>query len=920
MNLKVKLDIPDNSIHYSKMAAVDVSPWVKLEGGSETNDEPRLLTEDEINYVVKFLPRAPAADVTAAAVAKQEVVAWIKNTLRQEMICPSAIPELVETMVKQHTKSLVVPGTAIGITAAEAVGASTTQSTLNSFHFSGQQKSATFGIDAMRDLIFARKNPKNEALTIYFLNKAITYEEVLDARSYIVGSVVKDFVADYDIDSPENLPKYWWHDAAPLLLGTQIPESGKVMRLKLNTVEMFKHKVSIAELASVMEREIPCNAIPVYGPISDGIIDLYPNPQIITECLRKRSKQLKDIPAELAELTYLETIVWPDLDKIRVKGISGIKDLYPIVSPVWRMVLSERKVSERSVSGSWELLYNPVIMTMTGLTGENLAVLCELAGLKIVSVLADRLLVSLPDDRFRTEAGDTVVEMSGVKYRQIPLSAVKNISGELYVEYEGDSSKSLPDNVVKRDITRVLKLGSRTVNKTVSKFYRKLVQPKQVAQNKSVVLEVVPAQTKIKELGPGDYVNAKIIAEKRGREEEISIANNEAMVEARKLESAGQREAGAELLKRARNLPRTVLMKAAEFIIAETDGSNLLEIMTLEGIDKERTTCNNMHVIAETLGIEAARNFVIQALSNTIANNNSYVNPAHITFIAEFITSRGEPFGATFTGISRQPGGHLSLSTLERAGKVFTQNALFGRKEDIRNVSAAVMVGERMSLGSGAFDVAQDIVEDGVAKTLMNSDLFTGLERDDETAKLLLSIVSGVSTPDLDSKLEALDNLNLDMGVSLVPFVTTENGKELTNLQDLFNRDTEPISGIPPRLEKTLNLRKVPENLPGGGVGEIAGLARERDFIKVGVPSSRPVILSGGPVVVPVKAVPILSAGLVLTPSLVVPSVSGGIPSELEGLLKQFGFVPERAFVPLVLPPDLTPINVTELINDLENF
>src|SRR5690606_31533736 len=52
--------------------------------------------------------------------------------LRDLVICPSAIPELLKRIIEQHYKSLVVPGTAVGTTAAEAVGATTTQMTLNS--------------------------------------------------------------------------------------------------------------------------------------------------------------------------------------------------------------------------------------------------------------------------------------------------------------------------------------------------------------------------------------------------------------------------------------------------------------------------------------------------------------------------------------------------------------------------------------------------------------------------------------------------------------------------------------------------------------------------------------------------------------------------------------------------------------------
>src|SRR5947209_871256 len=109
--------------------------WIPLadyENGMNLADRPRRLTQEEIAYIVAHVPNAPSADSTAAEVARQGIVEWIIETLKQAQIAPSAIPALIQRIIQQHNKSLVVPGTPIGITAAEAVGATTTQMTLNS--------------------------------------------------------------------------------------------------------------------------------------------------------------------------------------------------------------------------------------------------------------------------------------------------------------------------------------------------------------------------------------------------------------------------------------------------------------------------------------------------------------------------------------------------------------------------------------------------------------------------------------------------------------------------------------------------------------------------------------------------------------------------------------------------------------------
>jgi intein/homing endonuclease len=809
----------------------------------------------------------------------------------------------------------------------------------DTFHASGSAKSASFGIDAMRDLIFARKTPKNESCTIYFTNKNATYEEVLDSRRYIVGSVVSDFILKknggmhYDIDSPDVLDRYWWHENAELLLEKQIPPSTKVLRLFLNVPEMFKHRVTIKELAEVLEREVPPSAVAIYGPIGDGIIDLYPHPNIIAETLKGKEKGA--IPPELAELTYLESIVRPELDNIRVKGISGIRQLYPIISPVWRIVLLERKMVDTDIvnetaqimlgpalanRSGWLLFYNPNIMKITGLLDENLAALCRLSGISIIGGTQNYLAISMPNDRFRTTRGEVVVQIENRKYRQIQRNAILRFEGFIYREIDEPLVENTPtgwteiiqDHIDKTDkdpeIDEVaINVPRDDIRQINDKFYKRIPDNMFIETNEFAYEQIVDPRIKIKELKPSEYVQDKISADKRARNDEIKRRTDEIIKHAETLPEEQRRT----LIRKPVIIPRTELMLAAEFVMAETDGSNLKELLALPGIDKTRTTCNNMYTITATLGIEAARTFLIRALNNTIANTGSYVHPANIMFIAEFITSRGEPYGATYTGISRQPGGHLSLATLERAGKVFTQNALHGRKEDIRNVSASVAVGARMAIGDGAFDIAQDIVVDGVPKTIINDDLFTALEQDDTTKELAAkkAVVPAQATTmpaeDITAGLEILKTINAG---GTFDFTGAEDE---ANLITLFNpgevipdvtaaRNTQP--GTPRKV-----IRRVPqgpqilqpaETTRPATTAEIPhDLIDVLNLIKTGYPLPTETegiekitispLETGVPAPIQLPQ-PIISTGLIPLAELLPKTVETGFPDGLEALLGRY--------------------------------
>ena len=786
----------------------------------------------------------------------------------------------------------------------------------DTFHSSGSAKSASFGIDAMRDIIFARKVPKNESSTIYFTDSTTTFEQALDARQYIVGSMVSDFVKDYDIDDPAVLQQYWWHAAAPLLLQKEVPQSGKVLRLFLNVVNMYKHRVSIDHLAYILESEVPTSVVAIYGSIADGIIDLYPHPNFI---LTLEKRKYGNVPRELMELAYLETIVVPELKKIRVKGIAGITALYPVVSPVWRMVMQELKMSEdelnqllpqlspgqRQIAQDnpgrvWSLFYNHSIMRKTGLVPGNLATLLVNAGVQIIGGGVDKLIVALSSDAYTNARGDAIVQYEDSYYTIIPADDLVTMDNVLYQRISEDSLKEEDGRLLLEVDSKIyVEIDPDTVRYVDDWRYLRLPIEELLTLEDGRTLQLVPPEVKVKEIRPNEYVSLKVSADKKARRDEIKRQTEENIKRARTLEGEAKRA----LIRATVYVERSLLLKSAEFIIAETDGNNLKELLALPGIDKRRTTCNNMHTITDTLGIEATRSFIVRALSNTISNTGSYVHPTNIMVIAEFVTSRGQPHGATFTGISRQPGGHLSLATLERAGTVFIQNAIHGRTEDIRNVSASIAVGARMSIGTGFFDIGQDITVQGVPKRVLNDDLFTALEHDDAT----LAIERPAPIMDDQIDVDAL----ADIAAGLL--FDDRGADNETNLNTTFlGGEAIPDFGETVNIEGGVIHAPVRRVAPLTKVTAEPVVARDLvnvlDQIKIGIP-----VDTAQKGLAPVELTrpareqeprPIESSGLV-TEEFAVPMTGGGLPPILLNMLMPEP-TEERATV--VVPLPVTPI------------
>lgn len=913
--------------------------WTQIPGYDaevDANDTPRYLTREETDYIVSHIPLPRAADSVSASVSRDGIVRSCRSTLAEVELCPSAIPDLIEIMIERFKRASIASGTPVGMAAAETIGATLTQMTLNTFHTSGGQKSTAVGINAMRDIINARKDPSQPITTIYFTNKSLTFTEVLNSRRFIVGSMVSDFVSDYEIKSPSDLERFWWHDLSMQMLGKALPNVKSVMRLKLNVGEMYKHKVTISDLADVLERDVPPGVVAFYGSITDGIIDLYPNTVVINKTVQEKMKTGNIMSQDLLEKAFLEIIVRPELSKIRVKGIPDMTDLVPVVTPIWSVVLLERKVKKSDLYGdietdnvimqyperNWFLFYNPSVVKRNGIQPGNLARLCKLAGLEILGTLPDRLLIRVPVHHRKLANGALVIkdgndffverddtkQIDNVWYRKLSTGDNVKVDGGFVLE------EAEPDYYVLHKESELIyddeekaywiKLADPIVNDVV---YEKLVDLPMIKKTKSGqhnFSKVENRKLKVQDIKPSEFVNTAIAKAKKQHTKAIKDATDEMLKQAKSLPAEERRV----LLLRPINIPRPEIVVASEFVFAEVSGQNLVQLFSLPGIDTTRTICNNMHTINRMFGIEATRKFIITSISSIIANTGSSVSPANICMIGDEMTASGSPAGATYQGISRQSVGAVSLATLERAGAVFKTNAMSGRHESVSNVSLAIAMGARIAVGSGAVDVAQDVEINGVKQTVLNDALF----------ELPLQFNPKVESQEgIDEGLESMKQL-----VAPTEFFSRKNEDEVDLLTT--HEEIAPIATVitESRVKAVQQVKTVPA-IP-------SDLLDTLSQIKYSVPTetnSMPAITN---VIKPVgELLPVVSTGL-LSPGELAVNTTEAFPVDLDDLLSEYLSTVEKVEVPenfaAVVPlpsepipdlPDLAAINLDAAYNEL---
>ena len=140
----------------------------------------------------------------------------------------------------------------------------------------------------------------------------------------------------------------------------------------------------------------------------------------------------------------------------------------------------------------------------------------------------------------------------------------------------------------------------------------------------------------------------------------------------------------------------------------QTDGINFLPILSAPEIDGTKVMANDIYTIYSVLGVEAARQAILNELSLVIEGNGSYVNHRHMSLLADVMTVKGFLTGITRHGVSRESSSVLKRASFEETVDVFLDSAVTSQLDKIRGVSENVMVGQLAPVGTGNIELVLD--------------------------------------------------------------------------------------------------------------------------------------------------------------------------------------------------------------------
>ena len=172
------------------------------------------------------------------------------------------------------------------------------------------------------------------------------------------------------------------------------------------------------------------------------------------------------------------------------------------------------------------------------------------------------------------------------------------------------------------------------------------------------------------------------------------------------------------ILKGIKGIPKIIIRKIANYMrkkdgnyvpeeiwVLDTVGTNLYDMLSIDEIDSTKTITNDIQEVYRTLGIEAARQCILNELQEVISFDGTYIDVHHLSMLCDRITATSKMVSVFRHGINNDDIGPIAKASFEETPEMFLRAARHGELDLMTGVSSNVMVGQEGYYGTGCFQV-----------------------------------------------------------------------------------------------------------------------------------------------------------------------------------------------------------------------
>ena len=206
---------------------------------------------------------------------------------------------------------------------------------------------------------------------------------------------------------------------------------------------------------------------------------------------------------------------------------------------------------------------------------------------------------------------------------------------------------------------------------------------------------------------------AKELLEKHAKDCDITVRGKSVFVTPKKDNIKNLRKIKNKMIKLhtagVKGIENVVVIKEDDDWVLQTTGTNLKKILRFEGVDVYRTKTNDIHQVYEVLGIEAARNVILQESKETLDEQGLDVDVRHLMLLADMMTFDGTVKDIGRYGVSGKKASVLARANFEETKKHLVNASFYGEKDKLEGIIENILLGQIAPVGTGMVKLAVDM-------------------------------------------------------------------------------------------------------------------------------------------------------------------------------------------------------------------
>ncbi|MEM1661364.1 MAG: DNA-directed RNA polymerase subunit A'' [Desulfurococcaceae archaeon] len=158
-------------------------------------------------------------------------------------------------------------------------------------------------------------------------------------------------------------------------------------------------------------------------------------------------------------------------------------------------------------------------------------------------------------------------------------------------------------------------------------------------------------------------------------------------------------------LKGIEKIKKVIIQKREDKYVLIAEGSDLLSVMNIPGVDYRRVYTNNILEIAKVLGIEAARSAIIKEIREVLSEQGLDVDIRFVMLLADAMTWSGKVKPIGRLGLVGEKYSPLAKATFEVTVQKLVEAAVAGALDPMMGVAENIISSQFVPIGTGLVDL-----------------------------------------------------------------------------------------------------------------------------------------------------------------------------------------------------------------------